>query len=101
MQRCDGIVRREFLRVGGLSALGLGLADALRLRPRGEAPPGPPKNCILVWLDGGPSRLETFDLKPEPQRRSATRSGRSPRACLGWRSGSTSGGWPARWTGLA
>ena len=65
MRRCDGILRREFLRVGGLSALGLGLADALRRRARAEAPRTALKNCILVWLDGGPSHLETFDLKPD------------------------------------
>src|SRR4051794_5953663 len=65
MQRCDGIVRREFLRIGGLSALGLGLADALRRRARADAPQSPLRNCILVWLDGGPSHLETFDPKPD------------------------------------
>jgi hypothetical protein len=63
MRRCDGIDRREFLRIGGLSALGLGLADVLRLRA--TAAPGPHRNCILVWLDGGPSHLDTFDLKPD------------------------------------
>jgi hypothetical protein len=62
MRRCDGITRREFLRVGSLSALGLGLADALRLRgaERQKLP-----SCLLVWLDGGPSHLDTFDLKPD------------------------------------
>jgi hypothetical protein len=65
MRRCDGILRRDFLRVGGLSALGLGLADALRRRARAEGPRAAVKNCILIWLDGGPSHLETFDLKPD------------------------------------
>jgi hypothetical protein len=65
MRRCDGIDRREFLRIGGLSAFGLGLADALRLRAHAAGPRAELKNCILVWLDGGPSHLETFDLKPE------------------------------------
>src|SRR4051794_16909063 len=64
MRRCDGVNRREFLRVGGLSALGLGLADALRLRAA-SAPKGQVRNCILVWLDGGPSHLDTFDPKPD------------------------------------
>src|SRR5262245_46744370 len=64
MRRCDGINRREFLRVGGLSAFGLALADALRLRAAAAAP-AKARNCILVWLDGGPSHLDTFDLKPE------------------------------------
>jgi hypothetical protein len=76
--RCDGVARREFVRVGALSALGLGLAH-LALPKRGVAAPRgaesqaaaaiPPKatakRCILIWLDGGPSHLETFDLKPD------------------------------------
>ncbi|HYV38833.1 MAG TPA: DUF1501 domain-containing protein [Gemmataceae bacterium] len=63
MKRCDGVNRREFLRVGGLSVLGLGLADVLRARALIPQPRRLP-NCILVWLDGGPSHLDTFDLKP-------------------------------------
>lgn len=68
---CDGIPRRELLRVGGLTALGVGLADVLRSR-RAQAAGGSAdtglaraKNCILIWLDGGPSHLETFDPKPQ------------------------------------
>lgn len=64
MRRCDGIHRREFLRVGSLSVLGLTLADALRLLAQTNAARRLP-NCILVWLDGGPSHLDTFDLKPQ------------------------------------
>jgi hypothetical protein len=64
MRRCDGINRREFLRVGTLSALGLSLADALRLRAP-AAGSDRLANCILIWLDGGPSHLDTFDLKPD------------------------------------
>jgi hypothetical protein len=64
MERCDGINRREFLRIGSLSALGLGIADALRLRAGAESS-GRLRNCILIWLDGGPSHLDTFDLKPD------------------------------------
>jgi hypothetical protein len=67
MKRCDGITRREFLRAGTLSALGLGLADAIRSRSLAGslAPDRKLANCILVWLDGGPSHLDTFDLKPD------------------------------------
>lgn len=67
MRRCDGVTRREFLRVGSLSALGLGLADALRYRLQADPARQSPKlpNCILLWLDGGPSHLDTFDLKPD------------------------------------
>ncbi|KAA5541075.1 DUF1501 domain-containing protein [Roseiconus nitratireducens] len=67
-QRCDGVSRRDLMRVGGLTALGLGLGSFLRQRqalaavdatsPRAEA-------CILIWLDGGPSHLESFDPKPD------------------------------------
>ncbi len=64
MRRCDGVSRREFLRIGGLAALGLTLADAFRLRARAANPPRL-ANCILIWLDGGPSHLDTFDLKPD------------------------------------
>jgi hypothetical protein len=68
--RCDGVTRRDFVRVGGLAALGLGLADLVRLRAAAEGHSASPslgraKHCILLWLDGGPSHLETFDLKPE------------------------------------
>jgi len=58
-RRCDGVSRREFLTVGALSALGFTLSDALRA----SAAPME-KSCILIWLDGGPSHLDTFDPKP-------------------------------------
>lgn len=69
-QRCDGVTRRELIRVGGLTALGLGLGDLFRLQrtaAAAESSSNPPraKSCILIWLDGGPSHLETFDLKPD------------------------------------
>jgi hypothetical protein len=55
--------RRDVLRLGGLTALGLGLPDLFRLRAADK--PAKAKSCILLWLDGGPSHLETFDLKPD------------------------------------
>lgn len=64
MKRCDGVHRREFLRVGALSAFGLSLADALRLRAATGSQRSL-RNCILIWLDGGPSHLDTFDPKPD------------------------------------
>ena len=68
LQRCDGVSRRGLLRVGGLSALGLGLGDYFRLQRLYGAEntlKAKAKACILIWLDGGPSHLETFDPKPE------------------------------------
>lgn len=72
--RCPGAVtRRDFLHVGGLLPIGLGLADAFAPgsawagKPT-RKPAGKAKSCILIWLDGGPSHLETFDLKPDAPR---------------------------------
>src|SRR5262245_9957424 len=60
--RCRGPVsRREFLRVGRLALGGLTLADIVAAR--GASPV--PTSVILFWMWGGPSQLETFDLKPE------------------------------------
>lgn len=63
-RRCDGVGRREALRVGVLTALGLTLGGWSRLRADAPAA-GPARSCILIWLDGGPSHLETFDPKPD------------------------------------
>jgi hypothetical protein len=61
--------RRQVLQVGGLTALGLTLPNLLRLRRASAAPaPARARRCVLVWLDGGPSHLETFDPKPEAPR---------------------------------
>jgi hypothetical protein len=61
-KNCQG-PSREILQVGGLGALGLTLADGLRAGPA----PGkhrPETSCIFIFLEGGPSPLETFDPKP-------------------------------------
>lgn len=60
---CAGLRRRDFIQTGIGGALGLGLCDLLRLRAA-EKPKAGPTNCIMVWLDGGPSHYETFDPKP-------------------------------------
>lgn len=70
-QPCTGgVTRRDFLHVGGLLPMGLGIADVFALQAAAagrHAKPiaGKAKSCILIWLDGGPSHLETFDLKPD------------------------------------
>jgi hypothetical protein len=54
--------------VGSLGFLGLGLDDWFRLRASAGTDSGRPskvKNCILIWLAGGPSHLDTFDPKPD------------------------------------
>ncbi|MGV3722213.1 MAG: DUF1501 domain-containing protein [Actinomycetota bacterium] len=64
---CAGATRRSLLQAGFLGAAGLSLADVLRLRAAAATSRKPAKNtaCILIWLDGGPSQLETYDPKPE------------------------------------
>lgn len=64
--RCDGMGRRDLLKVGLLTGWGLGLSQYFaRLAVAQPLQPATAKACILVWLDGGPSHLETFDLKPD------------------------------------
>jgi hypothetical protein len=65
IRNCPGPSRRDFLRVGALSALGLTLPQLLASRSLAAAPAAKAKSCILIWLDGGPSHLETFDIKPD------------------------------------
>lgn len=65
---CDGIHRRNFLRLGAFGA-GLTLADMLRLRAT-AAPSGPTsapklKSAIMIYLPGGPSHMDMYDLKPD------------------------------------
>jgi hypothetical protein len=67
---CDGISRRELLRVGGLSALGLSLPTLLKAASPAPGRPtastfGRAKNVLFLWLQGGPPQHETFDPKPD------------------------------------
>lgn len=61
---CDRVSRRQFLTVGALTVGGLTMADLARLQAEGKAQPSP-KKVIMVWLNGGPSQLDTYDLKPD------------------------------------
>ncbi len=57
--------RRGFLRLGALTMGGLSLADVLRLRATSPAPGQPrQKSVILIHLSGGPSHIDTYDMKP-------------------------------------
>lgn len=62
---CDGATRRDFLRAGALGVGGLSLASYLRLSHAAEGEHRGAKAGIFVNLAGGPSHLDTFDLKPE------------------------------------
>ena len=67
---CDGITRRDLLKVGALSVGGLTLADLLKIEaqaaiaPASIARPTPGKSVIMVFLHGGPSHLDMYDMKP-------------------------------------
>ncbi|HXY35658.1 MAG TPA: DUF1501 domain-containing protein [Planctomycetaceae bacterium] len=72
---CDGITRRDLLHVGGAGLFGLTLPRLLEAQSglrkansllRGDlaASFGRAKRCILLFLYGSPSQLETFDMKP-------------------------------------
>ena len=61
---CQGTSRRSAMKAGFLGCLGLSLADLLKLQAAGAAQRNN-KSVILMWLDGGPSQLETYDPKPE------------------------------------
>ncbi len=63
---CDGLTRRDFLRAGALAAgsVGLSLADLARLHAAENAR-RKDANCIILFLVGGPSQLETWDPKPQ------------------------------------
>jgi hypothetical protein len=92
---CDGWSRREALRVGGLAALGLSLPGFLRLQQTQAATAktrtannfGKAKSCILLYLYGSPSQLETFDVKPDAPKEIRGELGVIPSRVPGFRVG--------------
>ena len=67
---CDGLSRRDFISAGALAVGGLTLADVLRgqaqaktgaTRPSGSSH----KAVIMIYMPGGPTHMDTYDLKPE------------------------------------
>jgi hypothetical protein len=64
---CDGVSRRGFLKAGFLGLAGLTLADHLRLKAQAADAGKPTKDTavILLYMDGGPSHMDIWDLKPE------------------------------------
>ncbi len=71
-QTCDGVTRRDLLKVGSVGFLGLGLTEFLALKAAAQAPDKPKSkgasrdvSVILLWMGGGPSHVDTFDPKPE------------------------------------
>src|SRR5215468_1720993 len=58
-----GRSRREWLRIGGLGLAGLSLSNLLRAEKE-SAVTTSAKSCVLFLLHGGPSQLDTWDMKP-------------------------------------
>ena len=72
---CDGISRRDWLRLGSLSPLALSLprllsqhSSAAEATVRHPSSFGKAKRCVILWMGGGPAQQDTFDLKPEAPR---------------------------------
>jgi Protein of unknown function (DUF1501) len=61
----DGLSRRDILRVGTLGVAGLTLADLLRLRAHGQEKRSAGKAVIMIYLAGGPSHIDLYDMKPD------------------------------------
>src|SRR5437588_4573414 len=63
---CDGLSRRSFLKLGVSGMASVGLPQLLQARQQ-SAPTGGTRNTsvILIWLDGGPSHMDLYDLKPD------------------------------------
>src|SRR5688572_8151315 len=65
-RNCEGVSRRDCLKLGLGGMLGAGLMDLLRMRTiASPSAGGVAKSCILIWQDGGPTHYETFDPKPD------------------------------------
>ncbi|MEY5014130.1 MAG: hypothetical protein RIS92_488 [Verrucomicrobiota bacterium] len=64
---CDGVLRRDFLRIGGLALGGASLPQVLAAQAGGEGVSSPQvsgaKSVIMIFLPGGPSHQDMFDLK--------------------------------------
>ncbi|MEI7729045.1 MAG: DUF1501 domain-containing protein [Verrucomicrobiota bacterium] len=64
---CEGLSRRDFVRVGSLTMMGLSLSEWFALKAAGAIaePRGGAKAVIQLWMGGGPTQTDTFDPKPD------------------------------------
>lgn len=60
---CDGMSRRSFVQLGVAGMASLSLADVMRARAASDTKRD--RSVILIWLDGGPSHMDLYDMKPE------------------------------------
>jgi len=62
---CDGLSRRDFLRAGARGGLGLTVLNLLRLAAADESRKATADAVLFINLAGGPSHLDTLDMKPD------------------------------------
>ncbi|WP_437192672.1 DUF1501 domain-containing protein [Planctomicrobium sp. SH527] len=63
---CNGVTRRDFLQVGALGAIGLGLPQYLAAKEAGQVKDGQDnRSCIMIFNLGAPSHIDLFDMKPQ------------------------------------
>lgn len=62
---CDGMTRRDFLHAGALPLAGLSLPAFSALKAEGAVRKDKDVNCIMIFMLGGPSQLDTWDMKPD------------------------------------
>src|SRR5438105_1263434 len=60
------LTRRDLLRLGAIGFVGVPASGWLEsLAARAGTPSPRRRACVLLWMPGGPSQLDTFDLKPD------------------------------------
>ncbi|MDP7276264.1 MAG: hypothetical protein QF363_12355, partial [Planctomycetaceae bacterium] len=71
LRTCEGLSRREWLRLGGLSSMGLGLDGLLAGRAEADSRAvtgslsfGRAKSCIVLFMVGAPAHQDSWDMKP-------------------------------------
>ena len=64
---CDGSSRRSFVQLGVAGMASVGLSQILAAKEQSQAAGKSSKDTsvILLWLDGGPGHMDTYDMKPE------------------------------------
>src|SRR5262245_42127296 len=64
---CDGVSRRSFLKLGVAGMASVGLGPILKAQAESAAKGASRKDTsvIMIWLDGGPGHMDTYDMKPD------------------------------------
>src|ERR1700722_16297297 len=62
---CDGLNRRSFLQLGVAGMAAVGMPRLLRAKAASQAAESKNTAVILIWLDGGPGHMDTYDMKPD------------------------------------